>query len=147
MDPLSALGLVANIFQVIQFGAKIIHIAKEIHESASGRAKYTEDLENIMQSINGLSGLLISPSNGSQTAEEKALFLLAQECRKLSNQITKLLRKSIPQDGNSKRQVLVSAIKHTWNASERKDLEDRLKICQNQLQLQLTFMARYLVQI
>lgn len=36
MDPLSAAGLVSSIFQFIQFGNHVLHIAKQVRQSAHG---------------------------------------------------------------------------------------------------------------
>jgi hypothetical protein len=142
MDPLTAIGLASNIVQFIDFSTKLIHGAKEIYDSATGATEENQRLENVTAEMQTLSLKLLTPQGVQQTEDERALSRLAAECKILSDHILALLKSIKPKDLNSKRQSVWAALKSKWNERERQELEERLKNCRSQLELQLNFLMR-----
>ncbi|CAI4215998.1 unnamed protein product [Parascedosporium putredinis] len=140
MEPLTALGLAANIVQFVEFSTKLIRASKDIYDSASGVTEENRSLESVFEELQTLAFRLTPPTTGLQTDDERALSRLAAECRILSDQMLDLLRKIKPKDPESKRQSAWSAVKDKWNEKEKKELKQRLDNCRNQLELQLNFL-------
>jgi hypothetical protein len=142
MEPLAALSLAAGIVQFVDFSTKLIHGAKEIHQSTSGMTEDNRSLESAVNEMRSLSLRLDPPITGEQGEDEKALRRLAAECRILSHQIHDLLKSITPEDPNSRRQSFISSLKSVWKDKEKQELERRLNSCRSQLELQLSFMMR-----
>src|SRR4051794_32273960 len=51
MEPLSAIGLAGNIIQFVDFGAKVVSIAAEIHKSSTGSLREHEELDLVVKDL------------------------------------------------------------------------------------------------
>jgi hypothetical protein len=142
MDPLTAISLASSIVQFIDYSTKLIHGAKEIYGSVTGATEENHRLENVTAEMQTLSLKLLPQQDAQQTEDEQALSRLAAECKILSDQILALLKSIKPKDFNSKRQSVWAALKSKWNEREKQELEERLKNCRSQLELQLNFLMR-----
>ncbi|KAL5331546.1 hypothetical protein ACEPPN_001080 [Leptodophora sp. 'Broadleaf-Isolate-01'] len=136
MDPLTAISLASSIVQFIDYSTKLIHGAKEIYGSVTGATEENYRLENVTAEMQTLSLKLLPRQDAQQTEDEQALSRLAAECKILSDQILALLKSIKPKDFNSKSQSVWAALKSKWNEREKQELEERLKNCQSQLELQ-----------
>ncbi|KAF4996147.1 hypothetical protein FDECE_12572 [Fusarium decemcellulare] len=125
MDPLTAIGLVSNIISFIDFGAKVISGAVEIHETFSGdSAGLTEENRstlNVVREMRHFASKLQPPDQSQLTGNEKALCALAKECEVLSQQIVDLVEKLRPKGGKSKLASLKAAFR-----SKRSEVKSRL---------------------
>lgn len=144
MEALTALGLASNIVQFIDFSSKIIKGAKEIHDSTTGTSPRTEGLEDVVNEMQSLSLRLDPPTTGHPDEDERAFRRLAAECRILCTQLLDLIGSVKPNNPKSKCQSIIAAIRGAWNEKERTELERRLDSCRNQLELQLTFLMKYI---
>ncbi|KAI4643296.1 uncharacterized protein J4E79_011236 [Alternaria viburni] len=138
MEALTAIGLIANIVQFVDLGAKLIGSAKEIHDSTSGMTMENKSLEEVTIEMRDLTWRLKLPITDSNSQDQQALRRLAQECRELSEQILHLLKKIAPGKPNSTLGTLRSAIKNIKYNDEKKELEERLAHCRSQLHLQFS---------
>ncbi|KAF4472943.1 P-loop containing nucleoside triphosphate hydrolase [Fusarium albosuccineum] len=115
MDPLTAIGLASNIIAFIDFSAKVISGAVEIHETFSGdSAGLTEGNRStltVATEMKHLASKLQPPDQTQLTGDDKALCALAKECEGLSSQITALLEKVKAQGKKSRRSSLKAAFK------------------------------------
>jgi hypothetical protein len=143
MEPLAALSIAAAVLQFIDFSAKLIHGAKEIHRSSSGMAEEDRSLEHVTREMHKLSMRLVPPYNGPETDDERALRSLASECKDLAAKIVKLYKDLAPKDPKSKRSAIHSAWKNRMSESTKRDLESNLANCRSQLELQLNYMMRH----
>lgn len=68
MDPLSAIGLVANVLSFVDFGLKLLGKAREIARSAEGAPTNHLDLELVTKDLQSLTGKLHdgAPKSGLQ---------------------------------------------------------------------------------
>ncbi|KAF2439407.1 hypothetical protein P171DRAFT_122106 [Karstenula rhodostoma CBS 690.94] len=111
MEPLTAVGLVANIVQFVDLGCKIFASAKEIQHSTAGLTTDDQRTSDMMTEMYRLSLHLESPGREPSDANEKALFKLAAECHKLSVQILELMDKTSAKNPGSKSEAIRSTVR------------------------------------
>lgn len=143
MDGLSALSLAANIIQVVDVSAKIIHGAQELYKSASGTSEENRSLESVIREMQQLTVKFEAPPAGQPDDDDKALRRLAAECKLLSDNLLDCLSDIVPKDPKSRRQVTLSALKNMWSVRDKRELERRLDSCRSQLGLQLAYVIRH----
>jgi hypothetical protein len=93
MDPLSALGLAAAVFQFVDFGSKIIHTTYNIHQSANGATQDNLELAELTKTLHNFQTRLATPQKASKgnDTDQKALMKLAARCRDIAADLLKLL--------------------------------------------------------
>lgn len=143
MEPLVALSIATTVVQFIDFSARLIHGAKEIHHSSSGLTEEDRSLEYVTEEMHKLSMRLVPHYNGPETDDERSLRSLASECKDLAAKIVKLYKDLAPKDPKSKRSAVHSAWKNMRNESTKQELEKSISNCRSQLELQLSFMMRH----
>lgn len=146
MDPLTAIGLAANILAFIDFGAKVISTAKDIHDSETGVTREDEARNNAAMEMKFFASKLLLPSDSQLDIQDRALGRLAAECYALSERILALYEKIKLKDAHSKRQAVRAALKGKFYEKEKQDLQDALSHCRSQLHLQLQWLTRYFSQ-
>jgi len=132
MEPLVALSIATAVVQFIDFSAKLIHGAKEIHHSSSGLTEEDRSLEYVTGEMHKLSMRLVPPYSGPETDDERALRSLASECKDLAAKVVKLYQDLAPKDPKSKRAAVHSAWKNMRNESTKQGLEKSLSNCRSQ---------------
>lgn len=142
MDPLTALGLAANILTFIDFGAKLITSATEIYESGKGSKREDEAGETAANEMRKMASKLLPPSNSKFAAHDKALCQLATECHALSERILSLFEKIKAKDPSSKKQALWAAAKGKIYEKQKLDLQTALNNCRSQLHLEMSWLTR-----
>ncbi|KAI4702617.1 hypothetical protein J4E89_010338 [Alternaria sp. Ai002NY15] len=142
MEALTAIGLIANIVQFVDLGAKLIGSAKEMRDSASGMTVENKSLEEVTVEMRDLTSRLDPPTTKAKSDDEKALRRLAQECRELSDHILRLLKKIAPSKPNSTLRSIRSAIRTIKYKDEMRELEDKLAKCRSQLHLHLSRLTK-----
>lgn len=96
MDPLAAIGLVANIISFIDTGAKAVNNARVIYNAASNSTEETQTQELLASKMEGFSQKLLPPRTANLSRDEQDLHDLAVECRNLAGDIISLLNKAKP---------------------------------------------------
>ncbi|KAM0421002.1 hypothetical protein ACHAPT_011245 [Fusarium lateritium] len=140
MDPVSAIGLASAIISFIGFGAKLLHGAKEIRDSANDSLEKNESREVIAEAMKEATTRLKTPDPGQISPEQQKLCDLAVKCNDLSQRILELLNKIKPK--RSKSFYVYRAAYHAWRKEDEiKVLEKSLGDCRNQLALGLTELA------
>ncbi|KKZ61271.1 hypothetical protein EMCG_04144 [[Emmonsia] crescens] len=138
MESLGAIGLAANILQFVEFGTKVIRSTGEIYDSINGTTPQNNSLEIVATSISDWCSRLTSPPvSSAQTDDEKIIYLLANECQKISQEILELTWKIKPKNRKSRTDVFISALRNGWHESTKHDLLARLETCRSQLSTQL----------
>jgi hypothetical protein len=83
MDPLTAIGLVANLITFIDFGCKVVSASRELRES--GTTAENESIEFLTVKLQGLSlDLQSGKPETSMTADELRLQGLVKVCQDIS---------------------------------------------------------------
>ncbi|KAJ5006471.1 hypothetical protein K4K48_003451 [Colletotrichum sp. SAR 10_66] len=142
MDPLTALGLVANIVPFIEIAAKVLKTAKEIHDSESGGLNDNVNLEKYATQLKQHYSNLLAPDSPDLIGDDKELCALATECQKLARDLLDVLERIKPANRSSKWHSLKSAAKNLWRATDKEMLEKRLELCRSQVEAQLNQRLR-----
>lgn len=143
MDPFSALGLAANIIQFIDFTASLVSSAHDIYSSATGNSSDNENLEFVSREMKSLcSQLEASQPTFLMSPDEKSLRELASQCHSLAEDILDLMLELRSSNPKSKRDSFRTAWRNVRKKKEKKELEDRLDRCRQQLDIQLAKMTR-----
>ncbi|KAH0419561.1 hypothetical protein CcaCcLH18_14354 [Colletotrichum camelliae] len=135
MDPLTALGLVANIVPFIEIAAKVLKTAKEIHDSESGGLDDNVNLEKYATQLKQHYSNLLAPDSADLIGDDKELCALAAECQKLAHDLLGVLERI-------KLQSFRSALKNLWRGKDKEMLEKRLESCRTQVEAQLNQRLR-----
>jgi len=93
MDPLAAVGLVANIFQFISFGHELLSSAKEIYSSTHGVSKEVEQLKLLTLSVQENSKSIAKSALSHQDKNKVVLKGIAAECENIADELLKRLGK------------------------------------------------------
>jgi hypothetical protein len=147
MEALTAISLVGNIIQFVDFGTKVISVAKEIEESKHGRTQDMARLEVTTKAMRDLSRRMDPSHVDPQTEDERALRQLARECCDLSGQMLNLVQVIAPTNGNSKLPAWRSTFKSSQYKERTRELEVQLADCRGQLNLQHGRLVRYVITI
>lgn len=142
MDPLTAIGLVSNILSFIDFSARLLEGAKEVHDSQNGVLEENRNRETVVREMQRMSTRMLVSGSSEKAIDDSTLGILAAECRGLSTQLISLLEKIKPEDSASKAQSFLSAMRNKVYNSERESLEARLNDCRAQLNLELSHLTR-----
>ncbi|OAL37221.1 hypothetical protein AYO20_03397 [Fonsecaea nubica] len=132
LDPLSAIGLAANIVQFIDFSRRLISDAKEIYHSTNGTSAENVELQDVAESLSRLSSTLISPLDPSQAAvaqTEAEIVKIAAASRVVGDELQAAIQSLTAGDGSRKKwRSFLQALKTLWKrdkiAKLRKRLED-----------------------
>ncbi|KAH7067247.1 hypothetical protein BKA63DRAFT_114623 [Paraphoma chrysanthemicola] len=147
LDPLLALGLVANVVQFIDFTVKLIGKASDIHQSASGSLVEHDDLSKVTEDVTILStklqhSLIVTGTNGSLTNDDQALYDLSKGCFEVSQELTRALR-TLQLNGKSSRfRSVQQALKTVWSKDDIKLLERRVGLYKNELNFRIIVRLR-----
>ncbi|KAH8758100.1 hypothetical protein BGZ57DRAFT_1008652 [Hyaloscypha finlandica] len=147
MDPVTAIGLAANILSFIDYSAKVISASIDIYGSVSGNTQESGNSEVIATEMRRFAAKLQPPSTAQVSGEEKALCNLATECEALAKKILDLLEKLKPKNRKSKSSSLVAGLKTKFYEGERRKLEEQLSSCRIQLDLQLNYLTSSKTQV
>lgn len=150
MEPLTALGLAANVAQFLGYGIKLIATAKEVHNSSEGVTQQISTLDTVYGKLGTLSSVLRLPSQSPgkmgwdvvtyETAIQDIARVCQDDCDKLL-ELTKQLKRG---DGHSSRfSSLKIALKTMRKSNQINELEQRLHRTQQTLTLQICSLTSY----
>lgn len=139
MDPVSAVGLVAGIVQFIDVGWKLIGQAQEIRQSSSGMTQDDQRNAALIDEMRSFSTKLASPDNGPMTSDEKAVVKIAEECRRLSEELMEFFEKNKP-SGTGAWKAFYCVLKSTHYKEKKAELENKLSKYSVQLTQRVTFV-------
>jgi hypothetical protein len=93
IDPLSALGLAANIIQFIEFGSKLVSKSVQQYNSVAGSAADKQDVELVTRHVHTLAEDIIgtTTAKGTLSRNEDALKQLAQSCARAASELIVIL--------------------------------------------------------
>lgn len=139
MDPVSAIGLAANILQFVEFGANLCGRIHEVASSATGLTEENAHLNVTVDELRNVTDGLITNLKGN-TKHEAELVKLAGQCRDLAAELTGMLSKL----KSKKEDRFWSSVRAAWKSTikEKKiaSIERRLGEYRAQIILRLNFM-------
>ncbi|RDL30687.1 uncharacterized protein BP5553_10032 [Venustampulla echinocandica] len=142
MDPMSALGLAANIFQFIDFGTRLLSGTLEVYHSTTGASSENIEIEEISERLSIFSDEL-STNPASRSSRDLAVAKFAGRCKVVSDELLEVVTELKVVDGpNRKWRSFRKALKTLWNKEKIQSLQNRLETVRQQLTLELSASAR-----
>jgi hypothetical protein len=112
MDPASIIGVTAAVLDFLDHGVKVVSVAKNIYDSASGKSVDLERMEQLCREMRELAQRLSSSSDEDPgTPAQKSLSSLAKQCLVTTDDIIELLVKCTAKSTRSLGPSLVAAVK------------------------------------
>ena len=116
MEPLSALGLAANIVQFVDFGSKLLSGACQLRDSPKGQPEEHAELEaitkNLLKTSSEFKTSISEREDGFLSSNEKELQSLCEDCNSLAEQLLGALSKLKMKGNNSKLKSFEQALKN-----------------------------------
>lgn len=91
LDPLTAIGLVGNIVQFVDFSSNIISKSRQLYQSADGALTENIDTETVTKDLIELNTKL--QAGGSPTAGTSPLEILSRSCSDVADELLTALGK------------------------------------------------------
>lgn len=141
MDPFAAIGLAGNIITFLEFGYNVLSKAREIQNSGRGISSSNQALASMTQRLQDVASSL---SGNGTTAISESLAQLVAECHKTSQDLLNMLEKLRASSPASTRSSLRAAFREMSGKKKNEvhELEKRLDRCRQQLNLELSSLAR-----
>ena len=155
MDPLTAIGLAANVVQFVSFASELLSKSNEIYNSAKGCSSKVFTLETIYEQLQNLSSslelssrkdsnLLLVERTSDFVKHVFAINELSRSCKEDCDRLLKVLCELQGGGGSKNRwRCFKLTLKTIWKGSEISDLEQRLHYTQTTLTLQICSLMRY----
>lgn len=142
IDPITAIGLVSGILSFVGAAGKILTLSRTLYNSVEGSSDEIQIRLDLADSMNAISNRIVPADQPTLSEEDKALFTLAQDCDKLTNDIKNLLSTLRPKRYKSKTQSTYAALKILMHEPKIKDLEEQLQRCRDQLHFYISALSR-----
>jgi len=152
MDPLSALGLAANVLQFVQFAFGLLTNAQRIHLSGPGPSDEEQRVEGIHARLLDFSALLQGRQQSHNENEAifpsskyiLALAKLVEECQGHCEKLLEITRKLQVKDGTKARRwkSFEKALYETRKKEDIESLKSRIRDCQTEIVMHLCHISR-----
>ena len=145
MEPLVALGLAANIVQLVDFASKLVSRSRETYQSADGALVENSELQAVTQNLQTLTGELHLSSKGQikdSSGAEKQLHDLCSGCTDATAQLLAALEKLKAKGDHKRWGSFRQALESVWKESEIQSLAIRLERFRRQIDTTLLVLLR-----
>lgn len=140
LEPLSALGVVGNVAQLIEFFCKLLSESRELYNSADGSSANLRVLEDVTKDLWHLGKNLVSScENGTASGDEK-LNQLASQCKEMTDDLLRTLEQLKVKGSNRKFKGFVQAVRSVGKKGQIEGFEKRLDKLRGQLSVRLQVM-------
>jgi len=149
MDPFSALAIASSVVQFVDFGSRLLHIFVKLYNSDGALAKNV-DLESSTQELQKLSQRLAATSRNAATPmldsdHERAVRKLAESSKATAGELLDLLESLKVHTTHNKLQSLKQALKTIRKGDKIQSLQRKLEKLQNQINIRLLALMKYLL--
>lgn len=141
MDPVSAIGLASSILGFITVSIKVVKAGQGVYQSLKDGSQENISRETVITEMTEFMNTLPASGDRQLVREDQSLAELVGECRKIAEELLKMLHKIKAKDDKSTFPKLRAAIRQVTSQSELEGLEKRLDHCRGQLDLHLN--AKY----
>jgi hypothetical protein len=145
MDPFTALGVASNVIQIVEFSSRLISRTREIYHSRDGQLQDHVILDDAATNLSALVTELRSievPKPKEQTAADRQLIQLRQDCRTIARELHDQLERVRAQGGHQKWQSVYQAIKSVYSENRIAAIQSRLDNIRKQLDTVLLVTLR-----
>lgn len=143
MEPLSAIALAGNIITFVEVCSKLLSGTYEIYSSDARMTDEHADLGSVIEDVHAVTHRLSYGASMAVTDDEIALFELVKNCRKLSEDLIRALKRLQTKNLKSKSASLCV----TWRAMREKgkleSLEKRIDRYRRQILDRIVIMMRW----
>lgn len=146
IDPVTTVGLVASIVQIVRFAEHVYDEIKELHKSKSGMTERTQQSLHLAEAMRELSRRINAFDNKPLDEDDTALAALATECYKLCEKVIDISEKFIYRDKKSIVRSFWHFCKTRKYEREKLKLEKKLAECRDLLNSYLFYVSRYVIQ-
>lgn len=148
MEPLSAFGLVVNIVQLIDFSAKLVRGAHELHQSASGQTVELLELDRVASSLSQLCDNVPAIGSGQQQIRtgpmSSELSDIATKTKQVATELIAAIQRLKLKDGPKRRwRSFRQALATIWHRDQIEKLQGRLQELRSQLHANMTSHTLY----
>jgi len=140
MEPVTAIGLASAILSFVDFAQKVAIGADELYNSAAGATEDNTNIKIIIKDLDEAAADLTDLSG--KTKHTQALNSLAAKCRKLSEDLLRLLDKLAVSGKRSTWKVMRVAIQNLRKEGKVAKMVARLADYRSQILLQLSLMLK-----
>lgn len=146
MEPLSVFAVAVNIIQVVDFGARLLHEAHELHQSSAGQTAEHVELQEIASSLSRMCDALSIPPHrqrelGARGAET---LTVAASAKAVAEELIAVIeRLRVKKDGLRHWRTFRQALDTLWKRSQIERLEKRFVAIRGQLQANMTAEVAY----
>lgn len=147
MDPLTGIGLVASVVQLVTFGIGTASTIRKVYQR--GSISSYENMEYTTGHLSRLTASLQLPLQSSHahsfplTADEEDLIELARNCEKCAHKLQKELRKLDSQPHHSLLAATRITARAIWKRSKIEDISKQLAACKSILETSLLQRLTY----
>jgi len=139
-DPLTALGVVGNLVQFVDFLMRLLGDAREIHKSAQGSLQENSDVETVATIIRNHQTKLRYQDHHNLRADDKtedSLEWLCSSCEEIADELLDVLSKLKVQGKRSPWKSIRQAIKNIKGKAAVTEICNRLKRFQEALEFNI----------
>ncbi|KAJ9616952.1 hypothetical protein H2200_000672 [Cladophialophora chaetospira] len=138
LDPVSTIGLAANILQFIDFSCGIIRDAKEMYRSNHGSKSGLVELQGVAESLARLSSTFIedSPVESADVKQsaKREIHTLAALCKAIADELIATIQSLQVREGSHRKwQSFRQALNTVWKKDKIVSLEKRLEMARSHL--------------
>ena len=152
VDPLTTLGLAANVIQLLTFTGSLLSKGREIRDAAYGAPVAQRELETVTESLRQLSANLILPETGNRASirkkgapmqTERELSELCDGCLGVSDELLKAL-KALRNSGATASHFIsiYQAFRYVLSESKMNDMSKRVETFRRQIDTTLLVSIR-----
>lgn len=142
MDPLSAIGLAANIIAFVELTSKLVSGTYEIYSSSDGMTDEHADLTKVIEDVHAMTRRLSYNAGLAATDDELALLDLVKKCRKLSEDLVRALKRLQMKNPKSKSESFRMAWRAMRDKGNLESLEKRIDKYRRQILDRIVIMMR-----
>lgn len=148
LDPLSALSLAGNVFQLIDFSSKIVSKGQELYKSSDGALDENRHYEVIAASLAALSARLQTGApmqnagNNTHNLGDQGFENIRISCLSISQKLLSHLEKLKVEGKHDRWKSMRQALKSVWNKAEIDEIARRLTGLRSELELHILVSLR-----
>ncbi|KAL2855417.1 hypothetical protein BJY01DRAFT_243142 [Aspergillus pseudoustus] len=133
VEPIAAISLVVSIITLVDFGVKVVEIAREVHDSAEGATADNKELDEMAKRFEK-TGLELERSQDSPgtRGQDPSLAMLIEKCIGTSQERRAMLEGL---KARRNRDIILQPFRIRWNKDKVTALEKELQKHQQELQL------------
>lgn len=135
LEPLAALGLACNIFQLIELAEKSASMCKQVYETGQPDPALDDFAKNLANTSTSLKDFLVTSQRPS-TSDEKQLLDLADKCQDAAADLTKEMA-SLANPPGKRWSAFLTTIKKAAKKRKLDGLEKKLKDAERIMETQL----------